>query len=241
MHLTLRDMPVTLTWHQVALRLVLAAIAGTVVGLNRGERGSPAGLRTNLLVCLAACIAMIQANLLMNSAGKPSNSFVVLDLMRLPLGILSGMGFIGAGAILRKGDRIAGITTAATLWFVTVMGLCFGGGQLGLGCAALGLAIFVLWILRWVELQLPQTHHGSLVLVRGKNGPTEEELRDHLRKEGYKLSSCAKFYTEHAQVLELRCQVSWASGKGEVVQPAFIEVFAHHPEVLRLEWTPDKN
>lgn len=99
---------------------------------------------------------MIQANALLYTAGKSPTSFVVLDLMRLPLGILSGMGFIGAGAILRKGDRIAGITTAATLWFVTVMGLCFGGGQLGLGSAALGLAIFILWVLKWVEQRMPQ-------------------------------------------------------------------------------------
>ena len=71
--------------------------------------------------------------------------------MRLPLGILSDMGFIGAGAIVRRDNLVRGVTTAATLWFAAVMGLCFGGGQLSLGLAALALAIFVLWPLKWVE------------------------------------------------------------------------------------------
>src|SRR5580700_6614851 len=147
-------MPVTLDWEQVVLRLALTVGAGLIIGFNRGEHGRPAGLRTTLLVCLAASISMIQANLLMNSVGKAQDSFIVLDLMRLPLGILSGMGFIGAGAILRRGNLVRGVTTAATLWFTTVMGLCFGGGQLGLGVAALFLGFMVLWALKWVEARL---------------------------------------------------------------------------------------
>src|ERR1700691_5552539 len=102
-------MLVTLDWQQAALRLILTVAAGLVIGFNRGEHGRPAGMRTTLLVCLAASIAMIQANLLMNSVGKARDSFIVLDLMRLPLGILSGMGFIGAGAIVRKGNLVLGI------------------------------------------------------------------------------------------------------------------------------------
>ena len=73
---------------------------------------------------------MIQTNLLLATAGKSADSFVVLDLMRLPLGILTGMGFIGGGAILRRDGFVLGVTTAATLWFVTVIGLCFGAGRL---------------------------------------------------------------------------------------------------------------
>lgn len=122
-------MPVTLDWQHVALRLALTVAAGFIIGFNRSEHGRPAGMRTTLLVCLAASLSMIQANLLMNSVGKAHDSFVVLDLMRLPLRILSGMGFIGAGTILRKENLVLGVTTAATLWFTTLMGLCFGGGR----------------------------------------------------------------------------------------------------------------
>ena len=126
-------MSTDITWADIALRLALTVVAGAVIGLNRGEHGLPAGLRTTLLVCLAACLSMIQANILMASGGKPGDSFVTIDLMRLPLGILSGMGFIGGGVILKRGNLVLGVTTAATLWFVTVLGLCFGGGQLAAG------------------------------------------------------------------------------------------------------------
>jgi putative Mg2+ transporter-C (MgtC) family protein len=76
-----------------------------------------------MLVVLAAAIAMIQVNLLLPIAGKASGSFVTLDLMRLPPGVLSGMGFIGAGAIVRRNDLVQGVTTAAAFWYVTMMGL----------------------------------------------------------------------------------------------------------------------
>src|ERR1700758_4582422 len=137
-------MPTTLAWGDVALRLALTVVAGALIGFDRGEHGRPAGLRTTILVCLAAAFAMLLANALLPTSGKTERSFATFDVMRLPLGILTGMGFIGAGTILRRGDLIIGVTTAATLWFVTVIGLCFGGGQIGLGLVGLGLAIAAL-------------------------------------------------------------------------------------------------
>src|SRR6202789_1282180 len=152
-------MPFTLTWGDIAVRLACTLIGGILVGADRGERGTAAGIRTNVLVCLAASLSMILANGMLGTAGKNSSSFSVLDLMRLPLGILSGMGFIGAGAILRRDGLVFGVTTAATLWFVTVIGLCFGGGQLALGVAATLLALLVVSALRWVDHNIKQERH----------------------------------------------------------------------------------
>ena len=101
-------MPLILPWYDIAVRLSCAILAGLVLGLNRSEHGRAAGLRTSILVCLAACIAMLQVNLL-SLAGRPSDSFVMNDLMRLPLGILSGIGFIGAGAIVRRDNFVVGV------------------------------------------------------------------------------------------------------------------------------------
>src|SRR3979409_2300297 len=108
-------MPLTLTWQEIALRLVLAALEGLFIGFDRGEHGRPAGLRTTLLVCLAAAVTMIEANLLLDTRGKTPDAFATMDVMRLPLGILTGMGFIGGGAILRRDGFVLGVTTAATL------------------------------------------------------------------------------------------------------------------------------
>jgi putative Mg2+ transporter-C (MgtC) family protein len=71
-------MPLTLAWHEIALRLALSAVAGGLIGSDRGEHGRPAGLRTTLLVCLAAAVALVQTNLLLGTVGKTADSFVTL-------------------------------------------------------------------------------------------------------------------------------------------------------------------
>lgn len=159
-------MPLHLGWPDIALRLGLTVLASGLLGFDRGVRGHAAGLRTTMLVGLAAAVAMIQANLLLPIDGKSSGSFGVMDLMRMPLGILTGVGFIGGGAILKRGDIVSGLTTAATLWLATVIGLCFGGGQNGLGAAATVLALATLFALKRVETVMPRERRARVV-VRG--------------------------------------------------------------------------
>src|SRR5215468_8735573 len=100
------EMPLHITWADIAVRLVSALIAAAILGYNRGEHGKAAGLRTTMLVCLAAALAMAMVNILLPLAGRSPDSFVTTDLMRLPLGILTGVGFIGGGAILRRGNLV---------------------------------------------------------------------------------------------------------------------------------------
>ena len=177
-------MPLHIGWSDVALRLALTVIAGLLIGYDRTEHGKAAGLRTTLLVCLAASLAMIQVNLLLPMAGRAPDSFVTNDLMRLPLGILTGVGFIGGGAILRRDNIVSGVTTAATLWYVTVIGLCLGGGQIALGVAATALGLAALWGLERFELRLRREHSASLSLVleggaadRRRHSPPARERR----------------------------------------------------------------
>jgi putative Mg2+ transporter-C (MgtC) family protein len=170
-------MPLNIGWGEIALRLALTVVAGILIGINRSEHGHAAGLRTTLLVCLAASLSMLQVNLLLPMTGKTSSSFAVMDLMRLPLGILSGMGFIGAGAIVRKDNFVHGLTTAATLWFVTVLGLCFGGGQLALGLVGLALGVLVLEVLKRVEYQLREDRHAVLSVIIGTKVQTVRRRR----------------------------------------------------------------
>jgi len=153
------------SWQDIGLRLLLTLLAAAVIGLNREARGHAVGLRTTILVSLAACVAMIQANILLPLGGKTAASFGVMDLMRLPLGILTGVGFIGAGTILRRGDLVTGVTIAATLWVVTVIGLCFGGGQLALGGSATVITVLTLWALVTRDVRIPRDHR-ALLLIR---------------------------------------------------------------------------
>lgn len=167
-------MPTNIGWTDIAIRLALSIIAGMVIGYNRTEHGKAAGLRTTLLVCLAASVAMIQVNLLLPTAGRSADSFVMNDLMRFPLGILTGVGFIGAGAIIRRDDIIVGVTTAATLWYVTVIGLCLGGGQIWLGIAATAIGLIALWALNFVELRLRRESRARLYIELEDASPQRE-------------------------------------------------------------------
>lgn len=173
------NIPLQPTWADIAVRLALTMLAGAVIGFNRGSRGHAAGFRTTILVGLAASIAMIQANILLSASGKTTQSFAVMDLMRLPLGILTGVGFIGGGAILRKGDLVTGVTTAATLWLVTVTGLCLGGGQLLLGMATTALAVLTLWTLVGGWSDSSRTSRPSRREMRGELGRPRTRRRRH--------------------------------------------------------------
>lgn len=231
-------MPTNLTWHAIALRLVLAAIASGVIGFDRDERGRTAGVRTNLLVGLAACIAMVQANLLINSNGKPADSFVVMDIMRLPLGILSGIGFIGAGAIIKRGELIVGVTTAATIWFVTVMGLCFGGGQVRLGLVAFAVGFLILTGLKKFEKEMRREQSATLTVSVSTAGPDQKEIASILKGAGIALAnpslSFETFPTEHRV---FGWKVRWKGDRDEVRPPPAIQDLASRPDIQRLEFT----
>ena len=230
-------MPLTLTWQDIALRLALSVVAGAMIGLDRGEHGRPAGLRTTLLVCLAAAVAMIQTNLLLATRGRASDSFIMMDLMRLPLGILTGMGFIGGGAILRRDGFVLGVTTAATLWFVTVIGLCFGGGQIGLGIAASALGMLVLSGLRWCDYSMKQEQHGTLRLTTERDDPQQDAIRNTVQKSGYKIIGVASVaYVNEARQRELEFRVQWRAVPRNVDAPPFLKELSSDPHILAAHW-----
>jgi putative Mg2+ transporter-C (MgtC) family protein len=231
-------MPVALTWSEIAIRLLCALAVGAAIGLNRSERGHAAGLRTSILVCMAACIAMLQVNELLPLAGRASNSFVMNDLMRLPLGILSGMGFIGGGAIVRRNNFVIGVTTAATLWFLTVIGLCIGGGQVALGLVGAGIGLLVLIGLKFLEDKMKQDHQGTLFLVLESSGPDENEIRALLGKDGFRVTSCALAMARESDARELSCNLHWRANPEDTKVPAFVHQLRDRKGVARVSWSP---
>jgi putative Mg2+ transporter-C (MgtC) family protein len=231
----------TVTGTEIVLRLALTVVGGGLIGLNRGEHGRPAGLRTVLLVALAASIAMILANLMLGTTGKAHDSFVNIDVMRLPLGILTGVGFIGAGAILRRDNLVVGVTTAATLWFVTVMGLCFGSGHLGLGTVAFALGMGSLWALEYAELQLPQDHRGTLFLVVARDAVSEEELRQIFALSGCRVLTFGTVLDNIASRREFACEITWRAKRIDSRAPKFVNELASRDGIVKLGWNPVGN
>ncbi len=230
-------MPLHLTWEQIALRLVLASVASFIIGLNRDEHGHPAGIRTTMLVCLAATFAMLQVNLLLPLAGKLPGSFIVMDLMRLPLGILSGIGFIGAGVIVKREKHVNGMTTAATIWFVTVLGLLYGGGNLYLGIAASLMAIGILWALKWIEKYITREYRGTLHIAYFPGLGNEAELRQQLIAAGYNIVHWTTIYDPPSALAAIDCEVKWSAAASRMAAtPPWIEEIRTLEGVRRMTW-----
>jgi putative Mg2+ transporter-C (MgtC) family protein len=134
--------PHMLTDGEVALRLVLAALAGSAVGFERERLLWAAGLRTHMLVCVGACLVMIVSAF--GFADILGRQNVILDPSRVAAQVVSGIGFLGAGTILLRGDVIRGLTTAASLWAVAAVGLAIGGGLYFAAGAATAIVLVIL-------------------------------------------------------------------------------------------------
>jgi putative Mg2+ transporter-C (MgtC) family protein len=129
---------------RVLLRLISATLLGAIIGFEREKAGKPAGLRTHILVCLGTAIVVLAcAGGGMDSAG----------LSRVIQGIVTGIGFIGAGSILKLDEErdIQGLTTAAGIWMTAAIGIACGLGTLGLALIATGITLIVLGVLRVIE------------------------------------------------------------------------------------------
>jgi putative Mg2+ transporter-C (MgtC) family protein len=195
-----------------------------------------AGLRTTLMVCLAATVAMIEANLLLPTVGRASNSFVMIDPMRLPLGVLTGVGFIGGGAILRRGSLTLGVTTAATLWLVTIIGLCLGGGQIELGLAAIAIGLFALWALKWIESALWREHWGRLAVDLDESALAQAQIRRRLDDAGLKIAASHVVLEKASGRRRLALEIVAVRASSDTATPKAIEGLLPEPGVLKLEW-----
>ena len=110
---------------ETVLRLVLACLMGGLIGYERQEKNKSAGLRTNILVCLGSCLIMIVSQELYKAVEGHTNA----DPARLAAQVVSGIGFLGAGAIMKGGLTVTGLTTAACVWVVSGVGLAIGAGK----------------------------------------------------------------------------------------------------------------
>jgi putative Mg2+ transporter-C (MgtC) family protein len=148
------DLPSLAQGVQISLRLVLAAILGSLLGYERERAGQAAGLRTHMLVALGAAFYV----LVPQQAGMP-----VADLSRVLQGVITGVGFLGAGAILKSSEQgqIRGLTTAAGIWLTAAVGIAAGMGREASAVLGALLAFIILLLGRWIGRSLTQRHKGT--------------------------------------------------------------------------------
>jgi putative Mg2+ transporter-C (MgtC) family protein len=161
-----------LNWDEELLRLAIAAGLGGAVGLERELREREAGLRTHLVVCVGSALFTLVSAYGFHAFMVNGGNLVRTDPTRIAAQIVSGIGFLGAGAIIRQGFSVRGLTTAATLWLVAAIGMACGAGYYVPALLATGIALFTLGPLRILSYRLvrrfrPQTERLLVEIPAG--------------------------------------------------------------------------
>lgn len=154
------------------LILLYAILAGGTIGMERTFHGRPAGFRTHILVCVSAALLTLAGKLIITSLG--GSDILRADPTRMAQGILTGIGFIGAGVIMKEGLTVRGLTTAASIWMTASVGIVLGLGLTQIAFEAVGLTIIVLIVFRWLELITPTLYYRKLQIHTNKNFPREK-------------------------------------------------------------------
>lgn len=148
-------------------RLLMALLAGGLVGLEREVRGRQAGFRTNLLVCLGSALVMVVSiSVARQKFITEPGTNINVDPARIAYGVMSGIGFLGAGTIIHSKGSVRGLTTAAALWCVAAVGLAIGIGLYVLSIAAVVMIVLALWILDYLEEHIPKVRYRTVSVRR---------------------------------------------------------------------------
>lgn len=173
----------------VAAKLLLAALAGGIIGLEREKHGRPAGLRTHLLVSLGACIMMVVSEaFLLKYAMHDAQSALRMDPGRVAAQIVTGIGFLGAGVIIKEGITVRGLTTAASLWLVAGLGMAFGMGLFIPGVLTTILALASLIFLKKLEPVIKKDRYLDITITARSRAELQDEIEAHFISRGMQIT-----------------------------------------------------
>ena len=173
-------------YFDIALRLLAALVVGGLIGLERTYRGRPAGFRTHALVCLSTSLLMLITVYETRWFPGISQGRISLDPTRMAQGIMTGIGFLGAGTIMKEGSSVRGLTTAASLWITAAIGILVGIGFFFPALFATTLTLVTLSLFRWVEDKVPAQFYANLILRFALHAAMPEpELRRMLKEHGF--------------------------------------------------------
>lgn len=168
---------------QLTLRILMAAFLGGLIGLERSSGDRPAGLRTHVLVATGSALLMVVS--IYGIDGHPQ----ARDPSRIASQVVSGIGFLGAGTILHEGLTVKGLTTAASLWIVSAIGLTVGCGMMALGIFATGITLITLILIRGLEkkvLPVGKPTRCKLHVILSKNPDSMMDVMEYLQERNIK-------------------------------------------------------
>jgi putative Mg2+ transporter-C (MgtC) family protein len=175
---------------EILFRLVAALAAGGIIGLERSFRGRAAGFRTHALVCLASGLLMLVTVYEHQWFAPQGGSRVVVDPTRMAQGIMTGIGFLGAGVIVKEGLTVRGLTTAASIWVTAAIGILTGIGFYFAAGIGVVLTLGTLSVFRWIEGRMPTELYANFTVRFAREAVMPElALRELVARHGFSVAN----------------------------------------------------
>jgi putative Mg2+ transporter-C (MgtC) family protein len=180
---------VTMDYLDISLRIVAALVAGAIIGFERSYSGRPAGFRTHALVCMASSVLMLVTVYEAHWVHSVGDS-IRLDPTRMAQGIMTGIGFLGAGVIMQEGFTVRGLTTAASIWITAAIGILAGVGFYFPMALSMVLTLGVLSIFRRIEVLMPAQAYYLFEVRCAREGPANEtQVRELVGSGGFSIAN----------------------------------------------------
>lgn len=216
----------------ICLRLLCAMVIGLIIGTEREYTNRPAGMRTHILVALGACAVMVTGQLVFQQYSAYGAS---PDPSRLSAQVITGVGFLGAGTILREGANVKGLTTAASLWAVACLGIAAGGGYYTIALAGMVFIFLTLTILEVIQHKLMGPHAGEkdYTLETDDVSAALEALNKHAQSCQADIHKMEVISTENSCRIRFTAEFSGIRGKKR--QQKFVQKLASAESVICLQ------
>ena len=183
---------------EIVVRLLIALAVGGVIGLERSYHGRPAGFRTHALVCVASSLLMLVTVFEGDWFKAGEMQRVVIDPTRMAQGIMTGIGFLGAGVIMKDGLSVRGLTTAASIWITAAIGILAGIGFYFPAIVATALTFGTLSMFRWIEAKLPSRFYAHHMVRFANDTPMpEQQYRQLIKDQGFSIANLS--YRMHSE------------------------------------------
>lgn len=190
---------------EIALRLINAVAVGAMIGFERSYHGRPAGFRTHTLVCVSTCLLMLVTVYETRWFGESDLGRITLDPTRMAQGIMTGIGFLGAGTIMKEGLSVRGLTTAASIWMTAAIGILVGIGFYFPAVLATIITLGILSIFGWLEKRVPTCFYAHLLIRYARDAVMpEDEMRRLLTAHGFTIANLSYRLDADAGFFEYR-------------------------------------
>jgi putative Mg2+ transporter-C (MgtC) family protein len=217
-------------------RVIGALVIGAMIGFERTFHGRPAGFRTHSLVCIASAILMIVTVYQNQWMTQIEHDAIRTDPTRMAQGIMTGIGFLGAGVIFKEGLTVRGLTTAASIWVTSAIGILVGIGFWFAAIVGAAATLIVLALFRFVEARLPSEFYAHHMLRFSRDRVmAEENMRSMIQKHGFTIANLSTRLTEGGQQFEYRMTIKSRDRKNAEMLSTHLRGL---PEVIEFRITP---